>query len=336
MRKTDAPWTFDYWQQLEAVTCQQAQNAPTDKKAWSQISTQARYVLRSYSTSFYIVTRFLPPTKRAKVEAIYAAVRYPDEVVDSFNLPMRERYKLLDSWQTQYEIALSVSSIRERLKLGIPCFVASFAEVIREDLIPSEHYLAFLGAMRHDANPRQFLTLDDLIDSYIYGSAIVVGYFLAYVYGPARGGIEGPDFQRVLKASKDLGIALQLTNFLRDVAEDQKRGRLYLPLDMLRAEGLNSPDVTDPRQQTAFNSILCKLAHISEEYYASAFANLDAFAPDCRTAIQACIEVYRQLNRQIETSPRGILHRESVPMRRKFQVLPISKYWRLPIAYLTQ
>jgi 15-cis-phytoene synthase len=336
MRKPEAPWSFDDWKQLEAETCHRALEAESDGKAWNVIGKQARHILRSYSTSFFIVTRFLPPAKRAKVESIYAAVRYPDEIVDTFDLSGFEQYKLLSNWKMHYEVALSVDSIRERLKLGVPCFVASFAQVVRDAEIPPEHYLAFLSAMRHDVSPRQFLTLEDLIDSYIYGSAIVVGYFLAYVYGPATGNREGNDFKRALKASRDLGIALQLTNFLRDVAEDQRRGRLYLPNDLLWEEGLYDPDATNPRQQPAFNRILKKLTNISEEYYAEAIANLDAFAPDCRTAIYACIEVYRQLNRQIETSPRGILHRESVPMRRKFQVLPTSKYWRLPLAYLTQ
>jgi phytoene synthase len=336
MRKPVAPWSFDYWQQLDDDTCQRALQSDSDNKAWGIISKQARQVLRSYSTSFYIVTRFLPPRKRAQVEAIYAAVRYPDEIVDTFQFPKIKGYKLLRDWETYYEVALSVKSLRERLKLGIPCFVASFAQVVIDTGIPAEHYISFLAAMGYDVNPRPFLTLQDLIDAYIYGSAIVVGYFLAYVYGPAKGDIEGTTFKRALEASRDLGIALQLTNFLRDVAEDQKRGRVYLPHEMLWEAGLYIPDATDPQQQAAFNGVLKKLTNISETYYASAIANLDAFAPDCRTAIRACIDVYRQLNQQIARNPRGILHRESVPLRRKFQVLPASKYWRLPLAYLTQ
>ncbi len=161
MRKPEAPWSFDYWKQLEAETCCRALKAESDDKAWAILSKQARHVLRSYSTSFFIVTRFLPPAKRAKVEAIYAAVRYPDEIVDTFDLSGFERYKLLSNWKMHYEIALSVESIRERLKLGVPCFVASFAQVVRDAKIPQEHYRAFLSAMRHDVNLRQFLTLPD-------------------------------------------------------------------------------------------------------------------------------------------------------------------------------
>src|SRR5262249_9616191 len=123
-------------------------------------------------------------------------------------------------------------------------------------------------------------------------------------------------------------------NFLRDVAEDYRRGRIYLPKNMLRAEGIDEMDATDPQQQVALNRVLRKLAAITESHYESSLADLDAFNHDSRVAIRACIDVYRQLNDRIGNSSRGILHRERVPMTQKFMVLPRSKYWRLPLAYL--
>jgi phytoene/squalene synthetase len=93
-------------------------------------------------------------------------------------------------------------------------------------------------------------------------------------------------------------------------------------------------DATDPRQQPALNQVLRELTAVAEDYYAKALADLDAFHPDSRVAIRACIDVYRQLNSRIAGNPRGIMHRESVPMTQKFKVLPASKYWRLPLAYL--
>ena len=335
MSKPTAPWSLDYWEKLNTQTSAQALRSGTEVEAWVAINKQARLVLRSYSTSFFVVTRFLPPFKRQQVEAIYAAVRYPDEIVDTFNLSHSRRHELLDEWARSYDLALQTVTIQECLQKGVPAFIASFAQVVKSSKIPPEHYHSFLEAMRFDISPRQFETLDELIDTYIYGSAIVVGYFLAYVYGAANGENNGQEFKRVLKSSRDLGIALQLTNFLRDVAEDQRRGRLYLPMEMLRAQGLQNPDATNPAQHLAFNQVLNCLTEISEEYYGKAAENLDAFAPDSRTAIRACINVYRELNQQINQSPRGILHRESVPLRRKFQVLPPSKYWRLPVAYLS-
>jgi phytoene synthase len=119
----------------------------------------------------------------------------------------------------------------------------------------------------------------------------VVGYFLTHVYGENRSG----DFERALLSARQLGIALQLTNFLRDVAEDQRRGRVYLPLEMLRAEGIEELDATDASQRQALNRVLRRLSAIAEDHYGAAAADLDAFAVDCRTAIRACIDVYRQL-----------------------------------------
>jgi 15-cis-phytoene synthase len=323
-------WTQAEWMRLNAQVGAKASSVGSDADAWDIIVKQARSVLRNYSTSFFIVTRFLPPAKRAQVEAIYAAVRYPDEVVDTFPLTQDERIALLDEWAAHYETALRLSSVQSMLQQGVPAFIASFVKVVHDAKIPHEHYRAFLEAMRLDVCPRKFTTLEDLIDSYIYGSAIVVGYFLTYVYGENKPG----DFPRALQSARDLGIALQLTNFLRDVAEDQRRQRVYLPQDMLRYEGIAELDATDPAQQILLNRLLRRLTSITADYYDRSLAELDAFAPDSQIAIRACIDVYRQLNERIANSPRGILHRESVPAREKFKVLPASKYWRLPLAYL--
>jgi 15-cis-phytoene synthase len=328
--KADEIWSRAKWERVERETRVRALAAPSDEKAWQVLVKQSRVVLRTYSDSFFIVTRFLPADKRAQVEAIYAVVRYPDEIVDTFPIAQTHRAELLDDWETRYNSALRERSIRESLKSGAPCFVAGFADVVRNTGIPHEHYRAFLDAMRLDVWPRRFETLDDLIESYIYGSAIVVGYFLTYVYGSPT----PRDFDRALRSARDLGVALQLTNFLRDVAEDQRRGRVYLPQDMLRREGVGEFDANDPDQRPAINRVLFRLTEITEDYYASSLADVDAFNADSRVAIRACIDVYRQLNQRIAGSPRGILHRESVPMREKFRLLPASKYWRLPLAYI--
>ena len=261
---------------------------------------------------------------------IYAAVRYPDEIVDTFPIPPESRLAELNRWADQYERGLLCGSLEESLATGLNCFVTAFADVVRRNGIPAEYYRAFLDAMRLDIKPRAYADLKDLIDSYVYGSAIVVGYFLAYVYGASA----PSEFQRALSASRDLGIALQLTNFLRDVREDYRRGRVYLPLDLLSAEGLTGVDPEDESTFRPLNHVLRCLSGVAETHYAAAERELDAFAPDCRIAIQSCIDVYRQLNLRIGRSREGILHRESVPAGDKFRVLPPSKYWRLPLAYV--
>jgi 15-cis-phytoene synthase len=320
-------WSMEAWAALEERTKERALGAGREDAAWRVLAREARRVMRAYTTSFFIVSRFLPPRKREEVEAVYAAVRFPDEIVDTFPLTNAERRRLLNLWQTDYETGLRCSTLEEALSDGVPCFLAAFTKVVRERAIPAEHYRAFLDAMRRDTNPRPFVSLEDLIENYIYGSAIVVGYFLTHIYG-AR----GKDFGRALASARALAIALQLTNFLRDVAEDQRRGRVYLPQDVLRAAGIGEFDACDARQQRALATVLRQLAGVAENHYALASKDLDAFSPDCRLAIHACIKVYGRLNERIAARD-SISRRESVPLREKLRVLPPSKYWRIPLAY---
>ena len=322
-------WGMEEWAGLDVRTRARALAAASEVGAWRVLAREARGVMRAYTTSFFIVSRFLPARKREEVEAVYAAVRFPDEVVDTFPLSGRERRELLERWRADYEAGLRCASLAEALRGDVPCFLAAFTKVVRERGIPAVHYRAFLDAMSRDTDPRPFETLEDLIENYVYGSAVVVGYFLTHVYGSRS----ASEFVRALSGARSLGIALQLTNFLRDVAEDQRRGRVYLPQDMLREVGIDELNAFDESQQSALCVVLRRLALVAADFYADAQANLDAFSPDCRLAIQSCIKVYGRLNERIAESSRGISHRESVPLREKLRVLPASKYWRIPLAY---
>jgi len=324
-----AAWTEAAWTAFEAATRRRAL-AAGEARAWPIVARAARRVMRAYTTGFFLASRFLPRQKRDRVEIIYATVRYPDEVADTFPLSADERGARLEAWAAAYETALACGGLRESLEAGVPCFLAAFREIVRRHGIPPEHYRAFLDAMRRDIRPRPFATLDDLVENYVYGSAVVVGYFLAHMYGAAA-----PErLSDALAAARELGIGLQLTNFVRDVAEDRRRGRLYLPLDLLRAEGLGpDADPRDPTARAGFERAIRRMAGIAEEYYARAARGLDAFAPDSRAAIRACIEVYGALNRRIRADG-TIGRRESVPLREKWRCLPPSKYWRIPLAYL--
>jgi 15-cis-phytoene synthase len=328
--KTEPVWSDARWEAHERETIRRALQAASEQEAHAVAVRQARHVLRTYSTSFFVVTRFLPPAKRADVECIYAAVRYPDEVVDTFAWDTERKLAELDAWAKQYERGTACASLREALAAGVSCHLAPFTQVVRRHDIPREYYLSFLEAMRLDVTPRPFADLPDLIDAYVYGSAVVVGYFLTHVYGAVPG-----QFDRAIESARKLGIALQLTNFLRDIREDHRRGRLYIPLDMLRARGVTDPDPTRPAQRAAFEGVVRDLCRIAQSHYDEALADLDAFAPDSRVAIRACVRVYGRLNARISQGEAAFLHRASVPFVEKFRLLPMSKYWRLPIAYLS-
>ncbi len=332
---TDAPpWNEAQWRACEEgarrAALAAAPRRDDDDSAWTVLVRACRVVMRTYTTGFFVASRFLPRAKRDVVEAIYAAVRYPDEVVDAFPLSPEERLARFDAWAAAYERALAAPSLRHALAEGTPAFLAGFVHVVRRYAIPPAHYRDFLAAMRLDVRPRPFASLDDLIASYVHGSAIVVGWFLTHAYGAAT----PADFPRALDAARDLGIALQLTNFLRDVAEDHRRGRLYLPLDWLRAEGIERPDPLDPAQRDAFTRVIRRLADEAARLYRRSAENLDAYAADCRTAIRACIAVYETLNDRIRRAGYTPGRRASVPGREKWHALPAAKWWVMPVAYV--
>ena len=292
----------------------------------------SRKVLKTHSTSFFIVTRFLPKFMRDEVELVYGSVRFPDEIVDSFDIKNDEKKALLSNWRNKYRLALESGSFEDSINKDVPILLAGFTEVVKKYSIPSSYYESFLDAMELDVEPRNFENTDDLIDNYVYGSAIVVGYFLAYVYGSSQ----NDNFKETLKSSKELGIALQLTNFIRDINEDLKRGRIYIPKTILKNNGIELKNYANNVNQntTSINSARMELASIANKYYKESEKGIESFSPDSRVAIKACIELYGKLNERIISRGNDIKVRESLSWSEKLGALPSSKYWKLPMAYL--
>ena len=236
------------------------------------------------------------------------------------------------NWRNKYRLALESSSFEDSINRDVPILLAGFTEVVKKYSIPSSYYESFLDAMELDVEPRDFEDTDDLINNYVYGSAIVVGYFLAYVYGSSQ--ID--NFEETLKSSKELGIALQLTNFIRDINEDLKRGRVYIPKTILNNNGIDLKNYDNNVNQntSSINAARMELASIANKYYKESEKGIDSFSPESRIAIKACIELYGKLNDRIISRGNDIKTRESLSWSEKLGALPSSKYWKLPIAYL--
>jgi phytoene synthase len=323
-------WSLAEWNDLESQVRRETVACVSDSAARKKIVRHARHVMRHYTTGFFIVSRFLPKAKRDDVELIYAAVRYPDEVVDTFDIPDGHKLELITRWRNGYTLAMESESIRAVPGKDIHPFVGAFADLVKRHNIPMPYYESFLDAMQFDISPKPFETMDELIDGYIYGSAIVVGYFLTHVYGASS----PRAFEDAMDSAKNLGIGLQLTNFLRDVQDDARRGRIYLPMELVRSHGIHHFNPEDPEQQTQLKPVVREMTQLADAYYEKSLRTLNAFHPDSRIAIKACIDVYRMLNTRIAESESGINHRESVPMIEKLKPLPASKFWRIPLAYL--
>lgn len=332
VRNSEPLWTEERWRNLDGLATEALRRVGRSPEARRAVVRYARGVIRSFSSSFFIVTRFLPERKRQDVEILYANVRYPDEVVDTLRLSPEERLRRLEMWEEAYEAAVSLEHPIDAIEQGVPAFLAAFGSLVRAHGIPHNYYRAFLAAMRADVEPRRYADMRDLIENYVYGSAIVVGGFLTYIFGPAP----GHSLEEALSMARALGTALQMTNFLRDVGEDLSRGRIYLPLDRTTAAGVEPLDPACPEHRKRLDGLVAEIAAENDKRYAYAEARLEVFSPDVRSAVSACIRVYRLLNRRAMAVQDVLDRRISVPFREKFGALPFCKYWVLPYSYLVE
>ncbi len=167
-----------------------------------------------HGRTYYLATLLLPPAKRPAVHALYGFARYADELVDDLDhpLPTAEAARRLD----QLERAVDQPHAQE------PPVLQAFRHTHETYGIPAEHTTRFLASMRMDLTVTRYDT-DAELDEYMAGSAAAIGLQMLPVLGHTL------PHEVVAPYARDLGLAFQLTNFVRDVAEDARRGRVYLP-----------------------------------------------------------------------------------------------------------
>ena len=192
---------------------------------------RCRELNAQHGKTYYLATLLLPPAKRPYVHALYGFARYADEIVDDLASTLTEQEKAdwLGSWGDRFFADLRRGTSED------PVCRAVVDTVQRWD-IPVEHFEAFLHSMRMDLTVIEYATYDDLY-TYVYGSAAVIGLQMVPVLEPTQ--------PEAYERAKDLGVAFQLANFVRDVGEDLERGRVYLPLEDLQQCGYAVEDLQD-------------------------------------------------------------------------------------------
>lgn len=188
-----------------------------------------------HGKTYYLATLLLPERKRPYVHALYGFARYADEIVDDLasTLSPQEKADALRTWS---------SGVLADLKLGRSSdhIGRALVDTVQTFNIPHQHFVDFLHSMEMDLTITQYQTFNDLHE-YVYGSAAVIGLEMVPILGYSD--------ERAFDAAQKLGIAFQLANFIRDVAEDLDRGRVYLPLQELAEHGVNR-EVLEKRELT--------------------------------------------------------------------------------------
>ena len=270
----------------------------------------------SHGRTFHLATLLLPAWKRPYVNALYGFARWADEVVDDLASTLTDQQKS-DQLET---LAAEISSGRG----GNP-IAPAFADTLRRWDIPLHLVEDFLSSMRADLTESSYKTFGDLSD-YMHGSAAVIGLQMLPV-------LETVVPQHVAAPyAVDLGLAFQLTNFLRDVGEDLQRGRLYLPLEDLDSFGVTREQLEAGLVDGRVRRLLAFEIARTRELYRSAAQGVRLLHPTSRPCIDTALRLYGGILDEIEQQDYPVLRRRvSVRWRRRLAVAGPSLVtaWRM-------
>ncbi len=273
------------------------------------VSEASRQSIEAGSKSFAAAARLFDPATRDSARLFYAWCRHCDDVIDGQAGGMGR----IDRGGTPAERLAALERQTREALAGVPQAdpaFAAFARVALKHRVPEHLPLDILDGFRMDVEERSYATLDDLL-AYCYGVAGAVGVTMAVVMG-----VE-PGDDAVLDRACDLGLAFQLTNIARDVMDDARLGRVYLPAELFRREAVTPAFVLDPANRRAVVEATHALLELAERYYASARVGIARLPWRSAWAIATALRVYREIGRRVRFSPDPWAQRQSVPRWRK-------------------
>lgn len=253
-------------------------------------------------SSFYYSFLFLPPERRRAITALYAFCREVDDVVDECSDPTLARAKLA-WWRT--EVAALYAG-----KPGHPVTQALAAALPRFAL-GQELLLEIIDGMEMDLDQARYASFKDL-NLYCYRVASVVGLLAAEIFGYGD--------RHTLKYAHDLGLAFQLTNIIRDVGEDARRGRVYLPVDELQRFGVPAADLVEARYSDNFRALMAFQVERAQSYYDKALAQLPKADRKSQKAGLIMAAIYRATLEEIVRDGYQVLDR-------RLSLTPVRKLW---------
>ena len=253
-------------------------------------------------SSFHYSFRLLEPARRTAITALYAYCREVDDVVDDVSDPSLARVKLA-WWRTEVDAIFSGTPQHPVATALVP--------VVRRYGLQQAQLHTVIDGMQMDLEQARYLSFDDL-ETYCDRVAGVVGLMSAEIFGYTDAATR--DYAR------DLGIAFQLTNIVRDVGEDARRGRIYLPQDDLARFGVAPSDVLRGRPSTSFVALMTFEVDRARQWYDRALAQLPAGDRRAQRAGLAMAAIYRTLLDEIARDGYRVLEG-------RIALTPLRKLW---------
>jgi phytoene synthase len=247
-------------------------------------------VTAAHSRSFYLASNLLAPDKRRSVHALYAFCRVSDNLVDC---PQDNPLPALAAWRSR---ALSPTPPGDDL------IATAWAHTRRRYHIPHRYVEQLIEGVARDLHQTRYATFEDLT-AYAYGVASTVGLMSMHIVG-----FSSP---AAIPYAIKLGVALQMTNILRDVGEDWRMGRLYLPLEELASYGLSEADMADGRVNDRWRAFMDFQITRTRRLYQEAWPGIALLNKDGRVAIAAAGELYRAILDDIEDHDYDVFNRRA-------------------------
>ena len=253
-------------------------------------------------SSFYYSFMFLPPDKRRAITALYAFCREVDDVVDECSDENVARTTL--AWWRNEVAAIYAGKPQHPVGQALLPVVQQFS-------LPQEHLQEIIDGMEMDLTLHRYADFKSLQLS-CYRVASVVGLLAAEIFGYQD--------RKTQKYAHDLGIAFQLTNIIRDVGEDARRGRIYLPLDELQQFGVSPQDILQSRDSDAFQKLMQFQVERAQRYYQQALAQLPETDRKSQRTGLIMAAIYRATLDEVVASGCHVL-------RERISLTPLRKLW---------
>lgn len=281
----------------------------------AQAYARCRRLNRQHGKSYFLATRLLPAAKRPHVHALYGFTRWADEIVDEMTgATPAQRAARLGAWGEALRVGLAGGPVTDPLLPAVLHTIRSF------DLDPGD-FEVFLRSMAMDLTVTEYATYADLRE-YMAGSAAAIGTMMLPILGVRRGG----DRDTATESARQLGLAFQLTNFIRDVAEDLARGRVYLPAEDLARFGLDRRalirDAARGEASAPVRALIEDECRRALAHYRNAEPGLALLEPRSQICIRAAYLLYGGILDQVAAAGYDVLRgRVRVPGRRRAGII---------------
>ncbi|MFJ2633816.1 phytoene/squalene synthase family protein [Streptomyces sp. NPDC087422] len=308
------------------MTARELDAAGIDAPALRAAYARCRQLNARHGKTYFLATRLLPVERRPAVHALYGFARWADDIVDSLDRTrtLQERAAALDALQEELAAGLRHGNSKEPV-------VRALAHTAAVYDIDHRHFTDFMAAMRSDLEVRDYPTYADL-RGYMHGSAAVIGLQMLPVLGTVVPRAEAAPHAAAL------GVAFQLSNFLRDVGEDLDRGRVYLPADLLAAHGVDRGLLlwsrTTGARDARITEALRAAAELTRGVYREAAPGLPMLDPVARPCIRTALVLYGGILDAIEDDGYAVLHRRAVVPRERRAAVALDGLVRLGAARL--